>query len=983
MKPRFPSFWLAHSVCLFWLTTTISTPAQIVGDTTLPNPSIITPNGNTSIITGGTQSGSNLFHSFGEFSVPTGEVASFQEIDQAVENIISRVTGLSVSTIDGLIEVLQANGTVSPANFFLINPNGIIFGSNASLNIGGSFLASTASSLNFADGSQFSATAPQTTPLLTVSVPIGLQFGGTQGNILNQSQARNRLGIPVGLRVQPDKTLALVGGNVSLNSGYLRTPGGRVELGGVAGAGIVGLNVDGDSLSLNFPDDVARADISLSNEAFVDVTSEGGGNVQLSGRRVTLTEGSAIQAYTLGSIPGGTLSINASESVELSGTTADGNFASGLFSFSDFEATGAGSNISVETGRLIVQDGAQILVSTLGAGAAGALTINALESIEVIGTAMNGLPSGLFAGVEEEDATGFGGSLTIETRELIIQDGGRVSTSTFGQGQGGSLIVRATDLVEVSGRSSDRQNSSLLQATVQRGATGDGGSLTIDTGELLVSDGAQVSTSTFGQGDAGDLTVQATQVTLLGYGTSADDKIISSGLLANSEQGATGTGGNLTIDTERLSIQGGAQVSVTTFSEFSQASAGNLTVQAFDVELVGVALSADGQFLTNDTGLSFGSGLFAGTGIGSTADGGTLRVETERLTLRDGAVLQTTTFGAGDAGDLIVQASESVELVGTFADNRFPTSLLALSGGIPGVGGIPEATGQGGDLTLETGELIVRDRALVAVSSLNSSNDAQGAGNLQITTRSITLDNQGELTAETASGDGGNIALTVEDLLLLRRESGISTSAGVVGAGGNGGNITIDTSDGFVVAVPEENSDISANAFTGNGGNIQIQVQAIFGTQFREDLTPESDITASSQFGLDGVVEITTPDVDPSRGLVGLPTDVVDASGLIASGCGTPQIARSEFIVTGRGGLPPTPSETLSSDTIWTDLRPATITTGNRSAEPLITQPADTKPPVEAQGWVINDRGKVVLTAQAAHVLPHRTWQTPIECKKL
>jgi filamentous hemagglutinin family protein len=983
MKPHCQSLWFAASFSLFWLATTSPTPAQIVEDITLPNPSIVTPNGNSSVITGGTQAGSNLFHSFGEFSVPTGEVASFQQIDQAVDNIISRVTGLSVSTIDGLIEVLQATGTVSPANFFLINPNGIIFGSNASLNIGGSFLASTASSLNFADGSQFSATAPQTTPLLTVSVPIGLQFGGTAGSILNQSQARNRLGIPVGLRVRPDKTLALVGGNVSLDGGYLRTPGGRVEIGGVTGAGIVGLNVDDDSLRLSLPDDVARADISLSNEAFVDVSGEGGGNVQLLGRRVTLTDGSAIQAYTLGSIPGGTLSINASESVELSGTTADGNFASGLFSFSDFEATGAGSNITVETGRLIVQDGAQILVGTLGAGSAGALTINASESVEVIGSAINGLVSGLFAGVEDEDATGFGGSLTIETRELIIRDGARVSTSTFGQGQGGSLIVRATDLVEVSGRSSDRQSSSLLQATVQRGAIGDGGDLTIDTGELIVRDGAQVSTSTFGQGDAGDLTVQATQVTLLGYGTSADGRIIRSGLLANSEQESTGIGGNLTIETERLSVQSGAQVSVTTFSEFSQAIAGNLTVQASDVELVGVA-SADGQFLTDDTGLPLPSGLFAGTGIGSTADGGTLRVETERLTLQDGAVLQTTTFGAGDAGDLIVQASESVELVGPFADNRFPTSLLTLSGGIPGVGGVPEATGQGGDLTIETGELIVRDRALVAVSSLNPTSDAKGAGNLQITAQTITLDNQGELTAETASGDGGNITLAVEDLLLLRQRSGISTSAGVVGAGGNGGNITIDTQNGFVVAVPEENSDISANAFTGNGGNIQIRVQAIFGTQFREDLTPESDITASSQFGLDGEVEITTPDVDPSRGLVGLPTDVVDASGLIASGCGTPQIAaRSEFIVTGRGGLPPTPSETLSSDTVWTDLRSATTTTGNRSAEPLITQPTDTKLPVEAQGWVINDRGKVVLTAQAAHVLPHRTWQTPIECKKL
>jgi large exoprotein involved in heme utilization and adhesion len=352
------------------------------------------------------------------------------------------------------------------------------------------------------------------------------------------------------------------------------------------------------------------------------------------------------------------------------------------------------------------------------------------------------------------------------------------------------------------------------------------------------------------------------------------------------------------------------------------------------------------------------------------------------LNLRDGAVLQTTTFGQGDAGDLIVQASESVELVGTFADKRFPTSLLTLSGGIPEVGGIPEATGQGGDLTIETGDLIVRDRALVAVSSLNPTSEAKGAGNLQITAQTISLDNKSELTAETASGDGGNITLAVEDLLLLRRQSGISTSAGVIGAGGDGGNITIDTPDGFVVAVPEENSDISANAFTGNGGNIQIRVQAIFGTQFREESTPESDITASSQFGLDGVVEITTPDVDPSRGLVGLPTDVVDASGLIASGCGTPQIARSEFIVTGRGGLPPTPGETLSSDTVWTDLRPATTTTGNRSTEPLATQPTDTKPLVEAQGWIINERGKVILTAQNVSVIPYRVGQISVECKR-
>ncbi|MEG5175683.1 two-partner secretion domain-containing protein, partial [Microcoleus sp. B3-D7] len=624
--------------------------AQIVPDNTLgAESSVVTPKVNIrgiqgDRIDGGAIRGANLFHSFEQLSVLEGRGAYFTN-PAGILNILSRVTGANRSKINGRL------GVDGNANLFLINPNGIVFGPSASLDVQGSFLATTANAVKLGDTGLFSASQPSSSNLLSVS-PSALWFNAVAAQpIVNRSQAPSLInqpnsgGLPPGLQVQPGRTLALVGGNVFLESGRLTAAGGRIELGSVARVGEVSLSSSGNNFVLGYDSINNFGNISLSNKAFVDASGAGGGDIQIRGGRFSMTQRSNIWANTLGAENGKQVLVGATE-VELSENsylTADVTDT----------GTGSGGDIRIDTGRLLVRDGAQVSTTTSrGSGNGGSLQITAAESVEVIGgrSAFNPGSSGLLTSTFF--GSGNAGNLSINTRRLVVSDGGYVSVDSFSSGKGGSLQITATDSVEVIGISADGRVSSSLSATGTRGGAGD---VSIQTRRLVVSDGGEVSTDTYGSGKAGSLQITASDsVEVMGEST-ANGFRRNSGLFARSETSGRGNAGDLSINTRRLLVHG-AQVSTGTFAS---GKGGSLQIKATDsVEVIGS--SASGQLPSGLSTESKGSG-----------DAGDLRIDTGRLLVRDGAAVSTATRGSGNGGSLQIMATDLIELIGISADSQF------------------------------------------------------------------------------------------------------------------------------------------------------------------------------------------------------------------------------------------------------------------------------------------------------------------------
>ncbi len=767
--------------------------------------------------------------------------------------------------------------------------------------------------------------------------------------------------------------------------------------------------------------------ISARDRVLLDGTSEGGlistgvfssmelgsfgdsGNIVVDTSILEVTGGALLAADSISQAGnGGDITISARERVILQGATPNDDFPSGIVSDVGFfgsitdgelpggtfsgrgfvpgDIIGNSGNILIETGVLEVLEGGAISAGMFfGTGNAGRVTLRASERLRIEGVTANiGFPSAIFAWVAS-DGVGNGGNIAIETPVLEVVAGGLITTENFGEGNAGEIQIVARDRASFQGTSPDERFASTANAT-SFSDMGGAGKIVVETALLEILDGALIGASLFGEGNPGNIQILASDGIRL-RGSSPNGEL-PGGIVSSGIARGTGDGGNIVVETSWLEILEGAAISVNAFGD---GSAGSIQVLASDrILLDGAGSGGISSAIFANNGLP--DSEFQGTGAGgdifiaapqltlsngavlsaqtiNDQAGGSIRLNLDRLEVLSGGQIFTVSSSSGAAGSISIVANEQIRISGRdplfadrlakFGSNVDPISELSL------LSVQSSGTGLAGDIILNTGNLI--------------------------------LENSGQIIAEASSGRGGSIFIgenpsggpaIAPEITLLRNNGLISATAGNDENPGDGGNINIITP--FLIGFPNDNSDLIANAFRGTGGQINITANNIFNFNLADNPIAEqlrqntaNDISASSQFGNSGTITLDTLDVDPADSLNELPTDLVDGSQVIAQ-----NLCRdgrgSEFIVTGRGGLPAPPQDTFQPEAEWEDWRfsealVAVSTTsltqsGSRSQLPLPAQskaqPRPAKALREAQTWRRSPSGSIQLMASSAPTPP-------------
>lgn len=803
----------------------------------------------------GQQHGGNLFHSFEKFNIQTGESATFSGPD-SINNILSRVTGGSPSSIDGTLR-----STIPNADVYLINPAGLMFGPNASLDVQGSFHASTADTLRLQDGGEFNARNPQTS-LLTVA-PVSA-FGFLSGSPQSLSMELTRLSTSSG------KTLSLVGGTVQFTDTILKAASGRINIASVRNQGDVTLLPNDLALSTD-AGDVTLQNTSLSVTGGGDTggiyiragqfvldntavqanttTIANGGEINVQADSLIATRGSRFISQARGTGQGGRITLKIKGLTEFSGDITQKRedktivYPSGIIVDSTKE--GNSGTIELETSSLNLKAGASINGTTYGEGQGGNINIRAMNSITLSGVGIQKQGSSIVANTRSKmENAGQGGLIVLEAKQLSMTDGARIGSVTLGVGQGGQISLKATEQVILSGE--DLRGITSNISTVTAG-TGDSGAVELETNQLSLLDGTKIVAVSAGTGQSGHIKIQVDDlIKLYGLSTTGGGSYITAN--AQGKTADAGNGGTIELSAKRLHLSDGAQI---TSNSSGPGQGGQININIYDE----VILSGNAVLMDEDGNKNtFRSGIF--TTAKSTADNagnaGSIVLITDELQLSDGAGINAKTVGPGQGGDINIQAQ----------------TLQLTNGG-----------------------------------TITARSEAQGnAGQIKLTLGDKLLMRNGAIETKAESADGGNLAISATNYVYLINST-ITTS--VSEEFGGGGNVTAHPQ--FVVL---DDSQIFAKAKKGKGGNIDITTNGIY--NFTGEPIAEV-INASSEFGVDGVVTIATPDTNAEEGFLVLPNNFFDASALLDNHCQKMIDNFSSFTVVKSQGVPNAPDDLLPS----------------------------------------------------------------------
>lgn len=886
----------------------------------------VTQTGSTWDITGGTRitngTRSNLFHSFGLFSVGAGDIANFNNTTgQATSNIIGRVTGGEVSSIFGTIQTTNFPGT----NLFLINPAGWVFGPGATLNVSGSFHVSTADYLRFTDGSTFCVNGCLNGQANTLSVADAAAFGFLGLTPAPISIQQSFLQVPEG------QTLSVVGGDLQISDSFLMAPAGRVQLGSFASAG--------------------EATVSGLDGAFSAL-----GAIQLSNSSLTVAGTATVDADgNVVGIAGGSVLIRGGE-VNISGATLD---ASGGLAFDEnFNIVGTASgNVVIRGGQLLVT-GSTISASNFGNtnGAEVAIGLEATGDITLSGGTglqafaaqqgdagdvrirANSLQMQDFAFIDSITiGGGRGADVSIEVGSLTLAGAARVGSQSLGQlalpGPGGDITVVATGPVTITG------GSQITSQSLTSDVTGSGGAISLSAQSLTVDQGGTIGSASLGVGPGGDIAINVQDLTLTSGGTIQSSTALAAGGnitvagtgsvtiagipgsdLPDSDLPATGIlsvgalsdsgvapPGSILLSAGRLIITDAGVVQNGSLE--GPAVAGIIVVNATDSITIsnrGKILSqavaeAVGDVFISAPSLSLDNGLIQVSTI-QAGNAGNIFANVGNLSLTAGGQMVTSsasTNASGSGGNLSVIVSDSALISGRSSG---PSLSPFIGDGRSGLFSTAEGSGPAGTISLTANRIQLLDGGTISANSTGTV-DAL-AGNVTIVTNDLTMNN-GSITTESLLADGGNISITTTGSRLYLLDSQITTS--VQSGAGQGGNITLGSQAHPVEFVILNGSEIRADAFGGPGGNINILADVY--------LTSDSVVSASSALSTPGIIDIQARFTNVSGSLAQLPEAVLQAAALLRASCAARLSAgkTSSLVVAGREGLPLEPGGVMPS----------------------------------------------------------------------